>query len=77
MPHEGDDLPMPFHRGLHYQDRFPVSRTYFSPFSWILRLVVFGVLIWLIYKVITLLTRGKGWQLSFRSIEDGDEKEKK
>jgi hypothetical protein len=39
--------------------------------------VVFGVFLWLIYKVITVLARGKGWQLSFRSIEDGDEKEKK
>jgi hypothetical protein len=36
---------------------------------------VIGVFFWLIYKVITLLSRGNGWQLSFRSIPDGDGKE--
>ena len=78
MPHEGDDLTMPFHRGGFYgRDGYPLSRTYFSPFSWVFRIIVFGLLIWLVYTVITVFARGKGWQLSFRSIEDGDEKKKK
>ena len=77
MPGEDDDFSMPFHREFYYPNRFPVTRTYFSPFSWIFRLVVFGVLVWLIYTVVTVFARGKGWQLSFRSIEDGDDKDKK
>lgn len=78
-------LVMPFHQQFEYpynqrfysQSRFPVARTFLSPFWFVLKLVVFGVFLWLIYKAITLFTRGKGWQLSFHSIEDGDEKGKK
>lgn len=80
-----EDFGMPFHQRsdnplnqrFYFQNRFPVTRTYFSPFWFVLKLVAFGVFLWLLYKVITLLTRGKGWQLSFHSIEDGDEKGKK
>jgi hypothetical protein len=82
---EDGGLVMPFHQQFEYpynqrfnfQDRFPVARTFLSPFWFFMKLVVFGVLLWLIYKVMTLFTRGKGWQLSFHSIEDGDEKGKK
>jgi hypothetical protein len=76
-PGGDDDFLMPFHREFYYPNRFPITRTFFSPLSWVFRLVVFGLLIWLIYTVIRVLARGKGWQLSFRSIEDGDEKDKK
>jgi hypothetical protein len=82
---EDDDFVMPFHQRsdnlfsqrFYFLDRFPVIRTYFSPFWFVLKLVVVGVFLWLIYKVITMFTQGKGWQLSFTRIEDGDEKGKK
>jgi len=85
---EDGDFVMPFHQRsdypfnnfsqrFHTQDRFPVTSIFFSPLSTLLRFVVYGVFLWLIYKVITMFTRGKGWQLSFTTIEDGDEKGKK
>ncbi len=77
MPHDDDDMPMPFHQRMYYPNQYPMARAFFSPLSWVLWFVGFGLLIWLIYTVIGVLTRGKGWQLSFRSIEDGDEKGKK
>ena len=74
---EDGNFVMPYYQRLYSQDRFPLVRTYFSPFWFVLKLVVFGVFLWLIYKAITLFTRGKGWQLSFTRLENGDEKGKK
>ncbi|MGD8456486.1 MAG: hypothetical protein PVF83_08885 [Anaerolineales bacterium] len=68
-----DDL---FSRRFYSQDRFPMTWSYFSPLWFVMKLVVFGVFVWFIYKVITLLIGGKGWQLSFTRIE-GDDKGKK
>jgi hypothetical protein len=54
------------------------SRTVFSPFSIFLRVLFLGVVIWVIYKVITLFTGSRSWQLSFnaQSEEDTETEEK-
>ncbi len=44
----------------------------FSPFLFLLKVVFLGLILWLIYKFVTLFTGGKSWQLSFSSTE-GDE----
>jgi hypothetical protein len=43
------------------------SRTIFSPLSILLRVLFLGLIVWVIYKIITLFTGGKSWQLSFNS----------
>jgi hypothetical protein len=61
-----------------YDQSYPYkSNFYFSPFSFFIKLVVFAVFLWLIYKFITMFTQGKGWQMSFTRFEDGDETGKK
>ena len=85
FPEEDDDFAMPFYqrsddlfgRRIYFQDHFPFTWNYFTPFWFVLKLVVFGVFLWLIYKAIILLVGGKGWQLSFTKIEKSDEKGKK
>jgi hypothetical protein len=67
----------PFHSPRHYErsltprsgvfDRGIPSRTYFSPFAAILKLLFLGFIAWLLYKLVTLFTGGRSWQLSFNS----------
>jgi hypothetical protein len=74
---EDDGFITPFNQRLYFQDRFLSSRTYFSPLWFLLKLAVFGVFIWLIYKAITLLIGGKGWQFSFTRIDEEEKGKKK
>lgn len=76
-----DRLDMPYHRDNFHMTPYGgmwSSGTFFSPFTFILKVLFVGLIIWLIYKVITLFTGGRGWQLSFTPQEDPpDEPEKK
>ena len=43
------------------------SRSYFSPFSIVIRVLFLALMVWVFYKFIKLFTGGKSWQLSFNS----------
>ena len=59
-------------------NRLPVSHnsfnryTYFSPFSFILRLICLGFFVWAGYKVISAIFGGKGWHLSFQKLAEDE-----
>ncbi|MBT3337473.1 MAG: hypothetical protein HN560_00020 [Anaerolineae bacterium] len=79
MPHGGyfdsDDAEswMGEYPGSHMDgfSRMPFGRTtmghssFFSPFSFIFRFAFWGLLIWLIVKLVKGSKHGNGWQLSF------------
>lgn len=44
------------------------TRSFLSPAWLILKVAFAGVVLWLLYKVLTLILRGTGWQFTFRSI---------
>jgi hypothetical protein len=46
-----------------------ITRSYFSPFTFVLKLLFIGFVIWLLYKFVSLFTGGKSWQLSFNSVD--------
>jgi len=52
------------------------SRSFVSPFTFVLRVLFFGVIVWLLYKFIKLFTAGNSWQLSFNSTQDAEHVEK-
>jgi len=65
------DFPMRnFDRVYHPGSRFPWQRPFFSPFSLILRVAFLGVLIWLLYKLVTKVFHGNGygWQLTYQKL---------
>jgi hypothetical protein len=70
-----DRFDAPYHR---YDPRmFPFggmlsSRTISSPLLILMRLLFLGLIVWVIYKIITLFTGGRSWQLSFNSQSEGD-----
>ncbi len=76
-----DRLDMPYHRdNLHMTPYGGMwsNWNFFSPFTFILKLLFLGLIVWLIYKLIMLFTGGKGWQLSYTPKEESpDEPEKK
>ena len=43
------------------------TRMFASPFSFVLRVLFLGLIVWVFYKFIKLFTGGKSWQLSFNS----------
>jgi len=51
------------------------TRSIFSPFSLVLRVLFLGLIVWLLYKFISLFTVGKSWQLSFNSQADVEPEE--
>ena len=51
------------------------TRSIFSPFSLVLRVLVLGLIVWLLYKFISLFTVGRSWQLSFNSQADVEPEE--
>lgn len=51
-----------------YGHMYP-TRSFFSPFSWVLRVLFLGLIVWVFYKIIKLFTGGKSWQLSFNAQE--------
>jgi hypothetical protein len=73
--------PLHFERGLTPRtgllDHGLPSRTIFSPFAAILKLLFLGFIAWLFYKFVTLFTGGRSWQLSFNSQETEVEEEAK
>ena len=48
------------------------SRSFASPFSIGLRVLFFGLFVWVLYKVSKLFTGGKSWQLSFNSTQEAE-----
>ena len=46
-----------------------------SPFSLLFRVLFWVIVLWLIYKFITLLVGGRGWKLSFKRYEDDSPEE--
>ena len=44
------------------------TRSAFSPISLFLKVAFVGLILWLLYKVVTLIFRDKGWQLTFQSL---------
>ena len=44
-----------------------LTGAYFSPFTALLKLLFLGFIVWLLYKVVTLFSGGKSWQLSFNA----------
>ncbi len=59
-----------FDQGYHPGSGFPGQRPFFSPFSLILRVAFLGVVIWLLYKLVTKVFRGNGngWQLTYQKL---------
>lgn len=56
------------------------TRSIFSPFSIVLRVLFLGLIVWLLYKFLSLFTGGRSWQLSFNSqdaVEPEEEVKKK
>lgn len=51
-----------------FSSRFLGARSFFSPVLLVLKVAFVGLILWLLYKVVTLIFRGKGWQLTFRSL---------
>jgi hypothetical protein len=43
------------------------SRTFYSPFSLVVRVLFLGLIVWVFYKIIKLFTGGRNWQLTFNS----------
>lgn len=71
--HRFDSRSVPFDRSLP-------TRSFASPFSIVLRVLFFGLFIWVLFKVSKLFTGGKNWQLSFNSqvaVEPEEEVKKK
>jgi hypothetical protein len=58
-------------RGVPYSGSL-ITRSYFSPFTFVLKLLFIGFVIWLLYKFVSLFTGGKSWQLSFNSVDAED-----
>ena len=56
-------------RAAPFQHMLP-TQSIFSPFSLVLRVLFLGLIVWLLYKFISLFTVGRSWQLSFTSQED-------
>lgn len=44
-----------------------LTGAYFSPFTALLKLLFLGFIAWLLYKVVSLFSAGKSWQLSFNA----------
>ena len=42
--------------------------SFFSPISLFLKVAFVGLILWLLYKVVILIFRDKGWQLTFRTL---------
>ncbi|TFH32202.1 MAG: hypothetical protein E4G99_13020 [Anaerolineales bacterium] len=51
------------------------ARSHFSAFTFVLRVLFLGLIVWVLYKFITLFTGGKSWQLSFNSQGTSDPEE--
>jgi hypothetical protein len=51
-----------------FLSRFFGTRPFFSPVLLILKVAFVGVVLWLLYKVVTLIFRDNGWQLTFRTL---------
>ena len=73
-----DRLDVPFQRldpqAAPFEHMLP-TRSIYSPFSFVLRVLFFGLIVWLLYKFISLFTVGKSWQLSFNSQADVEPEE--
>ena len=81
MPFMGEhmgEFPQRFQGRFAYPDRGYGSRavpfgstmhtqSFASPFSFVLRALFLGLIVWVLYKVTKLFTGGKSWQLSFNS----------
>jgi len=73
-----DRLEVPFQRldprATAFEHMLP-TRSIYSPFSLVLRVLFLGLIVWLLYKFISLFTVGRSWQLSFNSHPDGEPEE--
>ena len=73
-----DRLDTPFQRidprAATFEHMLP-TRSIFSPFSIVLRVLFLGLIVWLLYKFISLFTVGRSWQLSFNSQVDAEPEE--
>jgi hypothetical protein len=68
-PRGGPGLPQnAFDPRVGVSSRLFGARPFFSPVLLILKVAFVGVVLWLLYKVVTLIFRGNGWQLTFRSL---------
>jgi hypothetical protein len=70
-----DRLGAPYHRynpGMVPFEGMLLTRTIAWPFLTLLRVLLLGFLVWGIYKIITLFTGGRSWQLSFNSQSDAN-----
>jgi hypothetical protein len=48
------------------------TRSVFSPIWLFLKVAFVALVLWLLYKAVTLIFRDKGWQLTFRSVPASD-----
>lgn len=73
-----DRLDTPFQRidprTATFEHMLP-TQSIFSPFSIVLRVLFLGLIVWLLYKFISLFTVGRSWQLSFNSQVDAEPEE--
>jgi hypothetical protein len=70
------ESPDRFHRGYDPGWKYPSSK-FFSPFTALVKLLFLGFIAWLLYKVVTLFSAGRNWQLSFQSGAEEAEEEVK
>ncbi len=65
-----------FDKGYYDMGYYKSGWHFSSPLGWIIRLVVLGFFLWVVYVVVSRLFISSGWQLSFKTVESSDSKEK-